>query len=594
MSIRTKFEWYRHRLGAMSMPEILHRVKEALKRKQDSYLSSRLLPAATDYGVLPVLPNLRQGLTAWDVPTDLLNEWKKQAQRATNGEFEFLGMHWPHCAPGAKWHMDPETTTKWPSESYCFAIDFRHATAKGDVKYVWELNRLQYLHNIAALAFKEKDVALASFCLAEIESWIDSNPPFFGVNWASGIELALRTLSILIVTSLLGEQATPAQRKKIWQTLETHAIWLERYPSLFSSANNHRTSEGLGLFLIGALCPAFGRSAYWRDEGWKILCDTIQKQILADGIGAEQSISYAAAVLEIFLLGLQVAKANNMTVPEFYQQRLVKAAECLRWFTDEGGHQPHIGDNDNSRIIGGYSANEEYISSILNALSVATQQENLVSPWNGPHLRQAIFGFAVQKAQAVHGVKTFEKGGYTVGRYQSNNREILLAMDHGYLGYLSIAAHGHADALAIWLHIGDQPVLVDAGNYLYHSGGEWRSYFRSTAAHNTLNVEHTDSSTMSGNFNWSYKANSTLVSKGEKENGWWVEAQHEGYKEQFGVLHRRSLQVRPEHGFFIEDSVIGDEGRQVEINFLLHPAVDVAQKEDAILITKKRRTASLH
>ena len=54
----------------------------------------------------------------------------------------------------------------------------------------------------------------------------------------------------------------------------------------------------------------------------------------------------------------------------------------------------------------------------------------------------------------------------------------VLTFDHGPVGYLSIAAHGHADTLAVWLSIGDQPVFVDAGTYLYHSSRALRDAFR--------------------------------------------------------------------------------------------------------------------
>ena len=115
------------------------------------------------------------------------------------------------------------------------------------------------------------------------------------------------------------------------------------------------------------------------------------------------------------------------------------------------------------------------------------------------------------RCSAEHHLRTFAQGGYTVMRRARPAGDVLLAMDHGYLGYLSIAAHGHADALAVWLHLGDRPVLADAGTYLYHSGGAWRTHFRGTAAHNTLCVEGADQSTMSGHFNWSHQAGSKVA-----------------------------------------------------------------------------------
>src|SRR6185437_15383285 len=141
-------------------------------------------------------------------------------------------------------------------------------------------------HPVAALAFLRKDVELAGFCLKEIENWIDHNPPHQGIHWASGIELALRAFSILFTVTLVGEHLTSEQRAKIWGTLEAHALWLERYPSRFSSANNHLTAEGLGLFVIGALCPQLPLSPHWKMDGWEILCETAELQILPDGIGA--------------------------------------------------------------------------------------------------------------------------------------------------------------------------------------------------------------------------------------------------------------------------------------------------------------------
>src|SRR5450432_3605085 len=73
-----------------------------------------------------------------------------------------------------------------------------------------------------------------------------------------------------------------------------------------------------------------------------------------------------------------------------------------------------------------------------------------------------------------------------------------LVMDVGALGYTSIAAHGHADALSVMLAAGDEYILVDSGTYAYHSHPDWRSYFRGTAAHNTVRVDCFDQSVMSG------------------------------------------------------------------------------------------------
>jgi len=169
----------------------------------------------------------------------------------------------------------------------------------------------------------------------------------------------------------------------------------------------------------------------------------------------------------------------------------------------------------------------------------------------------------------------------------------MLAFDHGALGYGSIAAHGHADALALWLHMDGQPVLVDAGTYLYHAGGQWRSFFRGTSAHNTLCVEKTGASTMSGNFNWARKAHAGLISSEYGKEEWQVEAEHDGYRKNFGTVHRRTLVITPASGFTVEDTLSGKSPRHVDIGFLIHPSLTLAHNGKSFEIRSNRQALLL-
>lgn len=583
-----KIVWYRDRLAAMSPAEVVHRVGEAVKRALGRFGTVATLPPRP--GMLPVIPGLRAGLDAWDVPPALAAEWDEARAEAESGRFCLLGQTWPSRPRDQRWHLDPVTGTPWPGDRYCFDIDFRHAPGMGDVKFVWELNRLQYLQPVAALACKRADSGLARFCLAEIESWIDDNPPFKGVNWASGIELAMRLVSIMVVTTLTQEHASDRQRDKIRNTLHAHAAMIDRYPSAFSSANNHRAAEGLGLFLVGALAPTLPGAQAWKRRGWDILCDAAERQILADGVGAEQTITYAAFLLDVAMLGLHVARATDTPVPDEYPRRIERAGECLRWFVDGGGNHPFIGDNDNARVLGVYRRDEAFVRSVLGCVASLTNRPDLMPPALQPHLRQALYGRGPVPAAGPRGVRTFALGGYTVGRHRSGGREILLAMDHGGLGFLSIAAHGHADALALWLHMDDQPVLADAGTYLYHSGGTWRSHFRGTSAHNTLVVAGTDSSRMAGNFNWSRQAQARLIASGTSGERWWAEAEHDGYRQTFGVVHRRRVEVDWSSGFWVHDVLTGTAPRPVEVGFLLHPALRAERHGDAVHVLRGAET----
>jgi len=541
-----KLQWYYHRLRPMSLPEIFHRVVEKFKRIKDVHRP--FVPHFCNDGKLPEIPGLRDKVFS----EAQLAKFERQYEQAITGKFLLLGCEWPACLLHEKWHLDPISGRFWPKDRFCFAIHFRHNPSYGDVKYVWELNRLQYLQGIAALAFARRDEKIAKYAIGEIESWIDHNPPYYGINWASGIELALRLISIFTVASLVSEYATPAQRRKILETMYAHVAWIERYPSEYSSANNHKAAEALALFMVGALMG----DDRLRIKSWQRLCDRLQVLILPDGSGAEQALSYTEFTLELFKFGLDIAKAYNVAVPDYYEARIKACDEYLGWFTDCRGNRPLIGDDDGGRVF--------------------AFTPPLTPPSRGEEYPPL--------AHIIQGVKTFHDGGYTVCRHDFQGKEIWLAMDHGHLGYGSIAAHGHADALAVWLHIDGQPVLADAGTYLYHGGGKWRDYFRSTEAHNTLCVEQASSSIMAGNFNWSHKANAVLIASEYGENYWQVEAQQDGYWKRFGVIHRRSLKVTPAAGFVVEDMLVGDKARHVSVAFLIHPALTVKKADSAIEI----------
>ena len=78
-------------------------------------------------------------------------------------------------------------------DAYCFDVSFRHGVNTREIKRIWELNRLQFLVPLAsfAVAFWSTGADL-NLVGNLVRSWMEANPPFRGLNWASGIELALR------------------------------------------------------------------------------------------------------------------------------------------------------------------------------------------------------------------------------------------------------------------------------------------------------------------------------------------------------------------------------------------------------------------
>ncbi|MFC3230915.1 alginate lyase family protein [Marinibaculum pumilum] len=605
--------WYLHRLRAMSLQEVAHRLREQQRR----HLSRRLRPAPARWLLpeaedrLPDHPPLRRGLVALAAAAPVADRLAQAAEAVARGEIEVYGRRW-HCREGAlpdwplpDWHWDPGSGTRWPADRYCFDIPFRHVRlddaesaagrGPGEARFVWELNRLAYLQPVAAHACLSGDPAARQLCLRHLEDWLDANPPFLGINWASGIELGTRVISLVVILSFLEAGTLPqALRRRLAESLAAHGYWLHRFPSRFSSANNHVIAEVAGLFLLGSLFGGLRDAAAWEREGRRGLEREAGLQILDDGAGAEQSPAYAALNLEMFGICAQVAADLGRPFDAAFLDRLARGAEWLQGIGDRDGHVPDLGDADGASMFAREGPQDRYPAAIRGCIAQLVGRPGIAPPRPEPALRHALFGLPPPGMPGPDGMRTFAAGGMTVLRWDpagaADGREALLVFDHGPLGYLSIAAHGHADALSVWLHLDGRPVLVDAGTWMYLGAGSWRSHFRGTAAHNTLCIDGASSSAMSGPFNWRSRAVTALLESGEDDDGWYAVAEHDGYAADFGVRHRRHLHRQGDRRIVIEDMLVaagGDTAAQaaaaalpVEIGFQFAPDLELAERSD--------------
>ena len=588
-----KLRWYAARLSAMSPPEVAHRVRElALKRLWRGNTRGWDNFSNAGDGPLADLSALRAALArgAGRAPAALA------ALEA--GRLCGLGRQVDaHLGP-ALWFVDPVSQRAWPgADTYCFDVDVRSTgVGLGDVKFVWEINRLQFLHPLAAeiaAAPSARDIRRAMDWLA---AWAAANPPFRGVNWFSGIELAMRMVTVtLLVAAIPHEMVTGEDRALLRRLIAAHAFWLHRYPSRFSSANNHLVAEGLGLFLAGLLAPDAAHAAEYAAEGRRILETEAALQLLPDGVGAEQSPTYQAFTMEMLAFAALVAEGHGAPLAPVVGQRLAEGARFLKSLMDTNGAVPLIGDDDEGRVLAAPPDREpRYVASVVAAVAGLTDRPDRVPPARDPHWRDALFAAPATGADAPDGLSLFPDGGYAVGRVTVDGTPAVLTLDHGPLGYLKLAAHGHADTLALWLSVGGQPVLVDAGTYLYHSGGVVRNRLRSSLAHNTLSVQDASSSVPSSAFSWSSRAAGRLD---EVVDGpWWqLTASHDGYERRFGLRHQRSVSREP-RGFLITDRLVGAKSPvTVRIGFLVHPGLEGMLEADRFVIRGREGVlATLH
>ena len=289
----------------------------------------------------------------------------------------------------------------------------------------------------------------------------------------------------------------------------------------------------------------------------------------------EHAISYHLFTLELLLLAFVVGRNCGRSFSDSYAERLRAMLRFLTAIATSTGDLPWYGDSDDAR--GFVFAQDE------SALEVTTQLGGLLfdePEWLRFRAKPTAAALALvphllgtlrnPEARSAPQLELFKDGGFACVR--SYNGKIRLLMDFGPLGYTSIAAHGHADALSIWLAIGDEYFLIDAGTYAYHSHPEWREYFRGTSAHNTVRVDGFNQSQIAGRFLWSTKAKARLMQFQESLGHVIILAEHEGYTRlDDPVVHRRTVDFdRTTGSFSLSDSFSCTHRHTIELFFHLH------------------------
>jgi hypothetical protein len=180
----------------------------------------------------------------------------------------------------------------------------------------------------------------------------------------------------------------------------------------------------------------------------------------------------------------------------------------------------------------------------------------------------------------------FADAGITILRTDpASAPEIWCRCDGGPHGFLSIAAHAHADALSVEVRHDGVDILADPGTYCYHGEPQWRTYFRSTIGHNTVEIGGRDQSQQSGPFMWAGQARTTQIGSSGPQSAW--TAEHDGYLAGLRppASHRRTVFLdQAARGIEITD-VIDGAGHEVRLAFHLGPDVAAELDGDRVALT---------
>ena len=600
--------WRVNRLRCMTPAEIHHRVRRALATRAERWQ----LPGA---GAVPP-PDLAHAPRLWiHAPLKVVDaaRYLAAADRIAAGRFDLFALRDAALGSPPRWNRDPKTGVAAPL-TFGKLLDYRNPRRVGDIKYLWELNRHLHIATLAQAHALSGDARYFDVLRRHLESWFDECPYAMGANWSSSLELGIRLINWSVAWQLLGGAGSPlfqgdegAPFARRWlESVFQHARFIRGNLSLYSSANNHLIGEAAGLFVAALTWPHWPHARAWLAQAKEILEREALLQNAPDGVNREQAVSYQQFELDLLLLPLLAGRANGVTFPAAFERRIEAMLECLASIMDAGGNVPMFGDSDDGLVVRFVpGAGHCPYRSLLATGAVLFQRGDFKAKAGrlDDKTRWLIGEGAEAAFEQLEGAgahlpirRAFRHGGYYIlGCGFETGKEIRLVADAGPLGYQTIAAHGHADALSFTLSVGGMEFLIDPGTYAYHTQGPWRRYFRGTAAHNTVRVDGVDQSQSGGNFMWLRKANAGCLVWRPADDRDVFEGWHDGYARLVDpVTHRRRITLdKAARRVLIEDTLQMAGEHVVELFFHCSEHCQVSAAREGYAISQAGKTLLL-
>ena len=295
------------------------------------------------------------------------------------------------------WQRDFKSGYRWSEATWYMDIRYGHKPG-ADIKVPWELARMQHLPQLAwayALASRGAEGTPERY-LGEFRNqvldFIATNPPRFGVNWRSAMEVAIRAANWAVAADLFraGGASFDSQFETVLsRSLYEHGLHIEGNLEWDHQVRgNHYLANVAGLLLIAAFLPSAPKTDAWLAFAVRELVSEADFQFAPDGTHREASTNYHCLATEMmvyataFVLALPQAKREALQrydhrrmncrpplrpgpspvyardggkasspFPTWYFERLERMGEFVADISKPSGRVPQVGDNDSGRFL---------------------------------------------------------------------------------------------------------------------------------------------------------------------------------------------------------------------------------------------------
>lgn len=511
---------------------------------------------------------------------DTLQTTAENAKLILQNEISILGYGRYDLGRVIDWGMDYKSKLRWLN-GWHLEIDYLDLDRPSDVKFPWELSRLQFLSSMGRSYLQNRNEAFAEKYKSVVEDWDRKNPVGWNVNWSCPMDCSFRAISLIWSRTFFGSSETLDNIfwNRILRMLVEHGRFIYRNLEYSDINANHYTSNLLGLLYLGIVLPWYRESHKWKKFALRELEKEICRQTYSDGVVHEGSIAYHRLVSEMFLHAGLLCKKNDIDLSDIYWQRLEKMLDFVSAYSKPNGLAPVIGDNDNGRVIplGEQDINDHRY--LLTIGGIIFQREDMkissgklwedafwllgpsvVEKWGNP------------KHQVESRNKAFPKGGFWFLRSDDN----YVAIDCGDVGLRGRGGHGHNDTLSIALSMKGQDLIVDQGCHSYTSDRSRRKQNLSAFAHNAAIVNMQEPTSFD---NWDFLCTTAYSCRvlmwDPSKFGGHFSGEHTGYYDRYGIRYVRDVTMVNGNQIAINDSFDGTGEHSLLWRWFFASSIDV-------------------
>ncbi len=432
----------------------------------------------------------------------------KEADCICAGSVRLFGKSVTFPAGEVDWHLDWATGERLATTFYRDIATFDQ-NRKANLKRIWETNRQQFLVTLGKAYFLTRRHKYADCAVRLIETWIQSNPPYQGVNWKEGLEVGLRLLSWIWTFRMLDHTLTEDSGGRILASLALQRKHVARHLSQYSSPNTHLLGEVFALFVLGLTFPELGDPGRSVRHAHRSLELQLERQVGEDGSHREKSAYYHCYALDIFLQATVLGRQYGVEFSTLWMKRVEAMAEFLLAILRPDGSLARFGDDDGGQIV--RLGDEDYYrpQSLLALAAVLFKRGDFKAV--AGELPEEVFwlfgpdgaSFYLDLADREPAIRRmwFPDAKLAVLRSGWSTSGLWLACQEQPMGMLS-SGHSHEAMLSFELALGGKAVIVDPGSYTYCVRTPWRDHFRRMEAHNGVQIDWKHWYLPAGPFGW--------------------------------------------------------------------------------------------